>query len=703
MAFSGSLRYFVACLVALAFGIPLEFSTALASVRRPPSVILISVDTLRADRLSCYGYRPLRTPHIDAIAKGGTLFYQVSAQVPLTVPSHISLLTSTYPFSNGSEDNGQQLGPDALTLAEVLKSQGYRTAAFVGGFVLDRRFGLDQGFDVYDSPFSLHRFKGTDTGDIKRLGEDVVRAAKQWLNQISDQPFFVFLHLYDLHTPYNLPPRLRTRFHGSGYEAELGYVDEVLGDFWKFLAQRGLLERTLIAFTSDHGESLGDHGESTHGYFIYQSTLWVPLIIHWPAHTNPLPARVDEPANLLDLAPTILQFLGLPRPPEFQGRSLLELQKALTPPREVYSESLYARNHFACSALHSLRIGRYKYIEAPKPEFYDLGLDLGETKNLYTRRQSLAHTFREKLASLRVRFKPHHHALRRALNPETVALLGSLGYVAVSSAQAEPSESRSDPKDRIVDYERYGRAIVMASSGRWAEANSILERLLAKDPGLLDVRTSLGLNQQKLGRHAEAIQHFHEVLRRDPLNVLAHFNRAVSHFELGQLEEAVRECQAAIALAPYYTRAEELLATIWLKKKDYERARSHFNHILTIAPGDYAAHYNLGVLATMEGKWEEAERHLGAALKIDPRAAEVHNSLGSVYLHRGELARARDAFVEAIRLQPQFAWAHYNLGLVFRKQKKNDDAARCFRQALAADPRFHAAREALHHLERGQK
>src|SRR5207247_2395121 len=247
-----------------------------AETQAPSSVILISVDALRADRLSCYGYRKQRTPGIDTISQGGTLFWQPSAQVPLTLPSHVSLLTSTYPFVNGIEDNGQQLGPNVVTLATILKSRGYATAAFVGGFVLDRRFGLNQGFDFYDSPFDLHRRRGIDPGDVKRLGEEVVRAANHWLEENSGQPFFLFLHLYDLHTPYDLPAALRKRFPGPGYEAELAYVDEVLGGFWSALAQQRLLEKALVVFTSDHGESLGDHGESTHGYFIYQSTLRVP-------------------------------------------------------------------------------------------------------------------------------------------------------------------------------------------------------------------------------------------------------------------------------------------------------------------------------------------------------------------------------------------------------------------------------------------
>jgi len=671
---------------------------------KSPPVILISVDTLRADRLSCYGYKVRATPHIDRMAEGGTLFAQVSSQVPLTLPSHVSLLTSTYPFANGIEDNGEQLPPDAVTLASVLKSQGYRTAAFVGGFVLDRRFGLDRGFDLYDSPFNLRRQAGKDPGDIKRFGEDVAAAATRWLEQNADRPFFVFLHLYDLHTPYELPPEERRR--GSGYEAELGYVDEVLGKFWNFLEQRDLLSRALVVFTSDHGESLGEHGEGTHGYFIYQSTLRVPLIIHWPAGSAPSehrpPARrVDEPVSLLDVAPSVLQLVGVARPGEFQGRSLVGLTGTLksAAAEEIYSESLYPHSHFGTSALRSLRAGRYKYVEAPRPEFYDLATDPSEKQNLYASRKSLAVTFRDRLAALRARFRSDSRPGSRALSPEAVERLNSLGYVAVSGARSSSSESGADPKDRIADYESYGRAIALGSAGHLSEANAVLGQLLEKDPNLLEVRASLGLNEQKLGRHAEAAESFRAVLKQDPLHVLAHFDLGVSEYALGRRDEAAKELEATLALAPYYTRAEELLATLWLEKKDYARARTHLNHLLTVDPADYAANYNLGALDTLDGNWQEGERHLRAALDADPNSAEAHNTLGSLYLRREELERAQQEFIEAIRLDSKFAGAHYNLGMIFRRQQKNEEAAREFRQALAADPQFRPAREALDRLK----
>jgi len=677
---------------------------------QPSTIILISVDTLRADHLSCYGYGGLRTPHIDAMAVGGTLFTQVNTQVPLTLPAHVSLLTSTYPFANGVEDNGQHLGDKAVTLATVLKARGYRTAAFVGGFVLDGRFGLGQGFDVYDSPFNGNRLAGKDPGDVKRSAEDVVGSALAWLDQNANQPLFLFLHLYDLHTPYERLPELRVRFHGSDYDIELGYIDEQLGRFWEFLNRRDLLKSALVVFLSDHGESLGEHGESTHGYFIYQSTLHVPLIIHWPGHgpatQPPHRKRIEEPVSLLDPAPTILQFAGVKRPAQFQGRSLLGLQEGEKPAasEEIYSESLYAHRHFGTSSLGCLRVAQIKYIEAPRPELYDLSADPRESRNLYSTRKSLALSLQERLLSLRARFATGGTAAgSQALSPEVVERLASLGYVAASGAHTDFPDSGPDPKDRIDAYERYGRALAVGLAGRLTDANAMLRELLAQGPSLIDVRLSLGLNQQKLGDHAEAVENFREVLKREPTNALAHFDLAVSYFALRRSDDALKELQVTLAISPSYTRAEELLDTIWIGRKAYDQAQAQFNHLLTVDPGNYTAHYNLGVLAALEGHWDEGAKQLQAALKADPSSAEAHNALGSLCLRKGDLERARDEFTEAVRLAPESAWAHYNLGLVFRGQGRSNEAAHEFRLALISDPQLRAAREALESLKENRQ
>ena len=676
-------------------------------------VILISVDTLRADHLTCYGYRGVETRHIDAIAQGGTLFAEVNSQVPLTLPSHVSLLTSTYPFWNGVEDHAEPLAPGAVTLATALKSRGYNTAAFVGGFVLDQRFGLNQGFDVYDSPFGLQGAQGIDPSELKRPGEEVSQAAMQWIEKNSNHPFFVFLHLYDLHTPYNLTPAQRTRFGGAGYDAELRYVDEVLGGFWDFLASKHLLEKTLIIFLADHGESLGEHGESTHSYFIYQSTLRVPLMIHWPSSRKTFPARVAEPVSLIDVAPTILQFLGAPRPDQFQGRSLMGLlsPRKAAAPREIYSESVYAQRHYGCSPLRSIRVGHYKYIEAPKREFYDLARDPGEGQNLYSRQESLALSYRDRLLKLRSRYHPTHQVQSQAIDPALVERLASLGYVAATTSRHFDSEAGPDPKDRLNDYAETHRAITLAYAGQLGKSVALLERVLDRNPDLLDSRNILGLLQLKLKLYQQAASNFQKVVQEDPLNLMGHYNAGVSYFELNRLDDAVKELEATLAIASHaggaveqeVIPAEELLGRIWLKKNDYERARKQFTHLLTVAPRNFLAQYGLGWVAQQEGKWDEALQHLQAAADINPKGAAVRTSLGTVYFHKGDLSRANDEFAEAARLEPNSAETHYNLGLLLRERKLNDEATLEFRKALKLDAKFDAARRALAGMEQGKE
>lgn len=666
----------------------------------PPSgapVILISVDTLRADHLSCYGSRAVRTPKIDALTQGGTLFFHTGSLVPLTFPSHAALLTSTYPFSTGIEDNGENLPAGAVTLATVLKSRGYRTAAFVATFILDRRFGLNQGFDVYDSPFDLHRHPGIDPGDIKRPASGVESAAVHWIGENSGRPFFVFIHFYDLHTPYNPPAVYHRRYPRSGYNAEIAYVDSTLGRLEEFLRQRGLFEESLIVLTADHGEGLGEHGESAHGYFIYQSTIHVPLIFHWPSGAGRFRKRVDEPISLIDVAPTVLQFLHLPVPPQFQGHSLLGKIEMPSPGQAepIYSESLYGYYHFGTASLDSIRLGPYEFISAPEPELYNLSRDPHEKHNLYHQSRALAASLREQLRELMSRYQ-HAAVARRVLSPEAVSVLQSLPYVAATgSSTPRNPESGADPKDRIAQFEEFGKALVLASHGRLSASDAILRSLLARYPELTDVELALGLNLQKAGQHGEAIQHFQKVLSKDPRNVLAHFDSAVSYYALGRFPQAVQEARATLALAPYYTRADSLLGTIWIQQKQYDRAKASFEHALLYAPKDYSANYNLGVLAALEQDWGAAKRYLATALETEPRSPEAHNTLGSVYLREGDLGRAQEEFTTAIRLQPRFAWPHFNLGLVFRAEKASGKAQEQFRRALADDPNFQPARAAL--------
>jgi len=632
----------------------------------PPPVILISVDTLRADHLSCYGYAKLQTPHIDSLQRGGTVFTEISSQAPITLPSHVSLFSSTYPFANGIRENAQVLPPGATTLATVLAAHGYNTAAFVGGFSLARRFGMAQGFQTYDSPFDTRVIKGAL--DLKRPAAQVLDGAEHWLQQNSSRPFLLFVHLFDLHQPYDPPAAYRARAPQSEYDQELAYVDDSLGGFFEFLAKSGLDRRALVVLFSDHGESLGGHGETTHGYFIYRSTLHVPLIFHWPQSSEDrkskienqesenrnskiearnsgrvsifdfrvssftdAPARVDAPAGLIDVAPTVLSFLGIQSPASFCGHSLLELARAAdSPPRDVYSESSYAHDKFGWAALRSLRRDDYQYIDAPRPELYDLKHDPAELHNLLPGQTALAASYRERLTGL---VAAYHSAPAAGgptptpAAPEAAESLRSLGYLDITSAQAALDNSGMDPKDRLFEYQRY----VMAG------------------------------HLARIGSAQEAVAEFQSILADDPRNLPAYIELAKSEIGLHRYLDAVNQLKAALALDPHNVEAEELLGDIWLTVGNPGRAAAEFHHLLTFAPQDYEAHFGLGLIASHQGKSAEAGQHFRAAIAANPRSAEAHYQLGLILVAQSQKEEAVQEFNAALHIDPQYQDARREL------------------------------------------
>jgi arylsulfatase A-like enzyme/Flp pilus assembly protein TadD len=608
----------------------------------PPPVILISVDTLRADHLSSYGYTRLQTPHIDSLARGGTIFAEISSQAPITLASHVSLFTSTYPFANGIRENAQVLPPDAVTLAIVLAAHGYDTAAFIGGYFLERRFGLAQGFQTYDSPFDARVIKGGL--DLKRPAAQVLAGAEHWLEQNSGRPFLLFVHLFDLHQPYDAPASYRARAPASEYDQELAYVDESLGGFFDFLARSGLDRRALIVLFSDHGESLGEHGENTHGYFIYRSTLHVPLIFHWPqttenrnskletgnsARVSNFVLRVSSPASLVDVAPTALNFLGFPAPPSFCGHSLLDLAKGgNSPPRDVYSESFYAHDKFGWAGLRSLRLGDYQYIDAPHPELYDLKQDPAERHNLLPGQAALATTYRERLAALVAIYRPSPpSSTATAGAPGSAESLRALGYLEITSPHAALDNSGVDPKDRVFEYKRY-----------------LLAGHLAR-----------------IGKAEEAAAEFQAILADDPRDLPAYVGLARSDVALHRYLDGASKLQAALKLEPHNVEAEEMLGDIWLAVGNHGRAGAEFQQLLAFAPEDYEAHFGLGLLAARRGQTSEASKQFRACLATNPRSAEAHYHLGLLSEAQNRKAEAVREFQAAIEIAPQYQEARREL------------------------------------------
>jgi arylsulfatase A-like enzyme len=553
----------------------------------PTPVIVISIDTLRADHLSAYGYTEIHTPHIDSFAQGGTLFTQAEAQVPLTLPSHTTLFTSTYPFVHQVEENGERVPPGALTLASVLQSHGYKTAAFIGSDFLDSRYGLDQGFDDYDCPFAQETKGAAEpmAVNFRRDGALVVRAARQWMESHRGQPVFVFVHLFDMHTPYALPPEVARQKGISRYDAQLDYVDQVMGHFQQELIKGGWWDKSLVVFLSDHGEGLGDHQETDHGYYAYESTLHVPLIVHWPAKTSNVTPLAQAPVGLIDVAPTILSYLRVPIPASFEGQSQLGALRAgeTARPRAIYSESLYAHDAFRWSPLRVLRVGKYKYIQAPKAELYDLEADPHERENLIRKNAAVAAELQNELAALLTRYTPSQRATPSALSPETLAQLESLGYLA-AQPRGIMETSGIDPKDRFAEFTLYQSAFV---------------DFLA-------------------GHTAAALPRFQLVLKSDPQNTLARFHLGECSLRLKRPQDALREWTTALKLDPQYAPAAESIGDYWLALGDYAKARWRFEQVVALTPGSYSGHFQLAVADEHLGLLPEALRHLEIACKIAP-------------------------------------------------------------------------------------
>lgn len=535
----------------------------------PPNILLITIDTLRADRLGCYGYRGGKTQNIDQLAADGAIFLDASAQAPLTLPSHCSIMTGTLPLHHGVKDNaGFELAEEHETIAETLRRNGYATAAVVGAFVLDKGTGIGQGFDYFYDKFIPEPNKlGKRLFNInfaERRASEVATRALEWLaRRPRRRPFFLWLHFYDPHEGYNPPEPFARLWRGREYDGEIAYVDSQLGRILSFLRETGLYDRTVIALTSDHGESLGEHGEKTHGYFIYESVLRVPFILK-PVEARQLRLKVSEPVRTIDIFPTLLQAANIPRPESIQGVGLLGLVMEKENPDRlpIYAESLIPFIRYSYSPLYSLRLGRYKYIDAPRPELYDLEADPTESSNLAACRTALAGSLREQLNAFKSAYARHGVAPRpRGLNSETIEKLKSLGYIGYTAPgpTQRSAAALADPKDMIAVHELVQR--ILATTQRDDPLNALLlvERLLKLDGRLALGYSLLGSIYASAERHELAIAAFKRAIDLSPEFSFAYFNLGLCYLRLGlkgQAEEALRR---ALELDPNNQEARRLL------------------------------------------------------------------------------------------------------------------------------------------------
>ena len=649
-------------LSAMCVAVVLYSSRLVAAAQQAPvppnaNIILITIDTLRADHLGCYGYQHIRTPNIDRLAAEGTRFTTTVTAAPLTLPAHCSILTGTYPMFHGVRDNvGYRLDPATETLAQILKQHGYETGAFVGAYVLDRAFGLGTGFDFYYDHFETQTgLRDTiNLAQVKRPAKEVVDQAVAWIQKANGHPFFAWIHLYDPHDPYDPPAPFKSEYPAKPYDGEIAYADQQVGRLLSFLHTKGLYGKTLVTLTADHGESLGEHKELRHGYFIYDSTMLVPWILKPPAGLS-RPRVVSQEVRSIDIAPTILQVLGYAKGKMMQGAGLVELMSGKKPesPVEAYSESLYPRQ-FGWSGLRSLRVGNFKYIDAPRPELYELDVDPKELRNRVAERPAVAAELRAKLQTLDKTLSAADFQAKAAhvLTPEQTEKLAKLGYLgnpANRTANRPTNEALADPKDTLDIFYGLNRAGVEAGEGKCDRAVVTLLDLIARAPDIPMAYLMLGRCYFTGEQYTEAKKTFENLLHIDPQNADASFYIAASQFHLDALDEAEAGMKRILAANPQRIYAHKYLGFIYQAQGKSAMAVGEFTKVIDALPNDLESHGKLGFLLASTSL-TEALPHFEKVVALTPSDASAHFNLGVAYEKLGEATKAKTEFERACKL-----------------------------------------------------
>lgn len=695
------------------------------------SVLLVTLDTTRADRIGVFARemgRPApETPRLDALAARGTRIDRAISVTPLTLPAHSTLMTGLLPGAHGVRDNGGfRLDEARQTLAEAFAASGRRTGGFVSAYVLDHKWGIAQGFERYFDDFDLSNAKDLSLGEIQRRGDETVAAAIAWLDGLGGQPFFAWVHLYDPHTPYAPPEPYASRYPGDPYDGEIAWTDELVGRLLDHLERSGRATRTLVLVSGDHGESLGEHGEADHGFFVYEATTHVPMILAGPYRD--LAGKVlKAPVGQADVAPTLLELAGVAGGLEpGQGRSFVPLLEGRsdppgTPPRG-YSESFLPRLHFGWSELRSIHTERWQFVEAPRAELYDLAADPGQLTSLVERERRTLRELRDALSALEATVEP----LASGSAPveedeETLRALAALGYVGGQSVDPDKSfRDLPDPKERLGVYNRISRARGLAKGEDPARAVPVLEGILAEAPEVVDAWFTLGNVWFRLrdwdkaeaqyrktlelrpdhdwatigladtfvarGRIDEAVIGYRRYLERDPGNAQIRYRLAQVLLDAGRDVEATEAFRATLAAEPKTARAEVGLAIVAFRAKDFAASHAALDRALAIDPKAKWAHHNRALLFEEEGKGGEAIAEYRAEIATHPEATRALFNLGRLLDHGGDVAGARDAYRRAIEADDGFTVARFFLARALLATGDLDGAEREARAALEREP-----------------
>jgi choline-sulfatase len=633
-----------------------------AAAADPPSVILITIDTVRADRMGFLGSNLGLTPQLDQFAQQSVVFERAYSQAPLTPVSHATILSGTYPSFHGVRDFGSRL-PDSLPyLPVIFRARGYHTAAFVSSIILDPQNGFapgfERGFDTYDAGFHRKKRGEARLGSMQRRGEETVARALAWLQKNRQGPVFLWVHIWDAHDPYDPPSPFKERFPNAPYNACLSYVDGTIGKLLVGLRQLAMYDPAVIAVMSDHGESLGEHGENTHGVFLYDSTIRVPLVIKFP-QARFAAQRVSTSVSLVDVASTILNASNAPIPAAVQGQSLVSLLGSRIPAntasksgvdRPSMAESEYSHRGFGWSSLQALRAGHFLYVKAPQPELYDEGADPAEAQNVYQSNKLAAVKLSGQLDTLLKKAGANApQASHAALDQQSVEKLSALGYVASSGKDAPVSGV--DPKTHIQVANDLHDADLQIEDGTHTKAIPLLERVVASDPQIPHAQYFLGVAYKELGQYDKAILHLDKAIRLVPDSMMAHYEIALALYAKGELATAATHLEIVVQHSPDWTDARFSLAAIYARTDRIPEALAHLDATLQLDPDHYHANLLRGRILSLQGAAAAGLPNLEKAATAEPKSVEAHQFLSEAYAKLGQSENAAREQAEAQRLR----------------------------------------------------
>ena len=593
------------------------------------NIILISIDTCRADYLSCYGYPKETTPNIDAFARNATLFKNVVSPVPITLPAHSSMLTGTIPPFHGVRNNiFYKLAPSNQTLPEMLKQNGYKTSAIISSFVLDKQFGLAQGFDVYHDTFKkIHHNKfGSE-----RKGDETTQVAFDWLEKNKDNKSFLMLHYYDPHVDYTPPEPFESKFADNLYAGEIAFTDHCIGLFIQKLKDLDMYDSTLLIIAGDHGEMLGEHGEEEHTYFIYESAIKVPLLIKLPGQKKA--ATVTQPVGLVDIVPTLCSMLNIEIGAQVQGKDITALLKGKVPDtyeRFLFSESL-TPTQLDATPLMSISTGKWKYIRCKRPELYDVVTDPGESHNLCDTESHRARILEDKLREILERSVRDDPDSQLSLDAESIKRLESLGYVAGKvEGDFVFDKSKDDPKDLIHVFVPYQEATTLIENKEYEKAIKILNAMIPQSPEFPGIYEKLGNIAMYQGNYDQAVVHYEKLAKLRPNNPIGFTGLADALTKKGQYKQAIKYGLMAVKAGPNDIDAHGTLASAFGKDGDLDRALNAFIKTLQLAPGNARVCNSIAGILISQEKFDQSLGYYRRSIQINPNQPAILNALARV-------------------------------------------------------------------------